>query len=128
MSNSSCQSALPVNETGSDDGDEMLVEGPMLSICDKRTNEIREDLYSSAIFKSATKRPHHGNVNATVVKKPKITTDPPPWKCIVCCTKNIRFDTIGELRAHIIKVHPVRSWFCERRPFSSEQKGGLVTY
>ena len=47
----------------------------MLSICDKRTNQIREDLYSSAIFKSATKRPHHGNVNATVVKKPKITTD-----------------------------------------------------
>ena len=136
ISNSSFQMALPANDTGSDDGesigDEIQVAGPMLAFYDESTNGIMEDLNSSEIPKSATKRPHQGNVGATVIaKKPKITPDLPPWKCIVCCTrffKNIRFDTIGELRAHIIEIHPKRSWLCERCPFSSEQKGGLVKH
>ena len=116
VSNSSFQSAVPVSESGSENEDEIPVAAPMLAICDGNVN-------------STTKRPRQADVVTDVaVKKPKIITDQPSWKCIVCDKKNVRFNTAGELRAHITTTHPSRTWFCERCPFSSDLKGGLTKH
>ena len=108
VSSSSFQSALPVNDTRSD-------------------NENSNGLSES----TSTKRPRPDDVLATVAtKKTRIIPDQSCWKCVVCSAgnNNIRFDTIEQLRNHIALSHPSRSWFCERCPFSSEKRSALVKH
>ena len=131
VSTSSFQSALPVNETRSDNEEDIPVPGPVLAICDEETSIPTEGSNSDGVPQSTStgKRPGPGDVLATVAtKKARIIPDRSCWKCVLCSNNNIRFGTIEQLRNHIASSHSSRSWFCERCPFSSENRSGLVRH
>ena len=129
VSSSSFQSAFPVDETRSDNEEDLPVAGPMLAICDRNTTAPKGSMDSDRFPMSTSKRPRPDDVSAPVfTKRTRIIPDRPCWKCIVCSNNNIRFDTIEELRNHMASCHPSRSWLCERCPFSSEKKSALVKH
>ena len=127
-SSSSFQSALPVNDTRSDNEEDVPVVGPLLAICDQNTNIPTENSNSNRLSELTSKRPRPDDVLVTVAtKKTRIIPDQSCWKCVLC-SNNIRFDTIEQLRNHIASSHSSRSWFCERCPFSSENRSKLVRH
>ena len=130
VSSSSFQSALPVNETRSDNEEDIPDAGPALAICDEETNIPTEGSNSNGVPKStSTVRPQSSDVVATVAtEEARIIPERSYWKCVLCSNNNIRFGTIEQLRNHIASSHSSRSWFCERCPFSSENRSGLVRH
>ena len=128
VSSSSFQSALPVNETGSDIEEDTPAAGLVLAICDKNTNIPTERSNSNGFPESTStgKRPRPNDVLATVAtKKTRIIPERSCFKCVVCSHS---YDTIEQVRNHIASIHSSRSWFCERCPFSSEKRSALVKH
>ena len=131
VSSSSFQSALPVNEIGSDNEEDIPVAGPVLAICDKETKIPTEGSSSNGVPQSTStgKRQWPDDILVTIgTKKTGIIPVRSCWKCVICSNDNIRFATIEELRNHIALSHSSRSWFCERCPFSSETQSKLVKH
>ena len=131
VSSSSFQSALPVNETRSDNEEDTPAADLVLAICDRSANipGNATERSSSNEFPEPTstgKRPLPNDVlGTTAPKKTRIIPDRSCFKCVVCSNS---YDTIEKLRDHIASIHSSRFWFCERCPFSSEKRSALVKH
>ena len=128
LTSSSIQSAIPVNDTGSDEeiAQEIPEAAQLLAICDQYDNT-----YSTRANIAPLKRPlpPASVQSASASKKAKIvatTADTlQPWKCIICKS---RYDSIEELRSHIAIDHPSRKHFCARCPFTTTNSGNLAKH
>ena len=121
---SSFQSAIPVNDSGSDDDS---VEGnvdmaPALAIegvTQPAGTSVMEQLVSSG-----SKRPFTNDDTGSDAKKAKIESIPTldQWKCSYKPCIETRFTSIKYLRLHFVEFHPERKFMCERCPFSSKDR------
>ena len=121
LTSSSIQSAIPVNDTGSDEEiAQGIPEAPqLLAICDRYDNTYPTRANVAPLKRSL---PSTSAPSTSASKKAKIvatTTDTlQPWKCFVCKS---RYDTIEHLRSHIGIDHPSRKHFCARCPYATEK-------
>ena len=120
---SSFQSAIPINETESEDGDEQENhdEAPVLAIEDR--NDVVQSAAPLGLKRSSA------NDISTEPEKKKTKIQPIEiiqlWKCTTePCTGN-RFDTIEHLRSHIVECHPERKFMCDRCPFSTKDRWNM---
>ena len=128
---SSFQSAIPVNNTGSEDGREQEIQDvvPTLAIED-RIDDVAsaEPSGLDQATSSNSKRPSKNDISTEPEKK-KTKIQPIEiiklWKCTTePCTGN-RFDTIEHLRSHIVECHPDRKFMCNRCPFSTKDRWNM---
>ena len=121
---SAIQAALPINDARTDDAVEISVESAILAIPGKTGNG------STPKPRATRKRSRLNNdtfTSQTSSKKPKTVSPIPncdnPWKCFVC--NSVRFESIDELRQHLLHAHPMKSFFCERCSFAADCKENL---
>ena len=111
LTSSSIESALSVNDTGSDEETTAKISeaAPLLAICDRHDKTRPNVAPLKNIFQSTREQAW---VSASVAGR----NEKQPWKCIVCKS---RYDTIEELRSHIGTDHSPRKHFCARCPFTT---------
>ena len=129
ISNSSIQSAIPINETDSDvDDGSTQNHQPPLAICDGNIDDIEQDKPRST--RPANKRARYYNDDTTLVaKKSKKRSEPTlidSWKCIVCKTNGIH--SIADLRSHMKTSHPERYNHCEICPFTCSHPSDMIKH
>ena len=128
---SSFQSAIPVNDTGSEDGREPEIQdaAPILAIEDRIDDvESAEPLESDRATSSNSKRPSTNDISIEPEKK-KTKIQPVEiiklWKCTTDPCSDNRFETIEHLRSHIVDCHPERKFMCDRCPFSTRDRWNM---
>ena len=119
---STFQSPISVNENISDSEKDYIETTPTLP-----TEDISVEIEPSELEQlngRGHKRPRPGQEqDISDVKKAKIELVQTfgVWKCIhkPCNARNLRFDTIEELRSHTAEIHPERKFMCDKCSFSS---------
>ena len=131
IASSSFQSAIPVNDSRSDDDDEEPVPGTAPQLAIEGGNDTQESTGPSVLEQlvhTGSKRPLAHDSQAEPDKK-KAKTHAiqliQMWKCTIApCTEN-RFTLIQDLRTHIVDSHPKRKYLCNRCPFSTAYEKSL---
>ena len=136
---SSFQSAIPVNDTRSEDEHEEEIQAiapitlaPNTLAIEGRSDEIPDnDGVENQVVALGSKRPlpdvepaESGEKKA----KMEIMRSLKQWNCPnKPCTES-RFYTIEGLRSHIVECHPERKFLCDQCPFSTTDQGKLTRH